>query len=69
MTGLKSNWRGAALNLLASSTLIFVLTQGSADWNSHTFDIELESGRRMAPFFSGAFSRCIPWQVPDRTID
>ncbi len=45
MTWLKSNWRGATLNLIASSVLIFVVTQGSADWNSHTFDIELESGK------------------------
>ena len=43
---LKSHWRWGALNLLGMCTFVFVLTQGSADWNrTDTFDPGLESGK------------------------
>jgi sulfoxide reductase heme-binding subunit YedZ len=46
MSWLTSNWRWAALNLLAISILIFVVSQGSTDWNAaDTFDPGLESGK------------------------
>jgi methionine sulfoxide reductase heme-binding subunit len=46
MAWLKSNWRWAALNLLAGSVLTGVLSLGSTDWNAtNTFDPGLESGK------------------------
>ena len=46
MNWLRMNWRWSALNLFAISTFVFVLTQGSTDWNrTDTFDPGLESGK------------------------
>ena len=46
MTWIKANWRWGALNLFAVLVLVYVLTQGSTDWNNtDTFDPGLESGK------------------------
>jgi len=46
MNWLRANWRRAAFNLFAVSTLVLVLTQGSTDWyRTDTFDPGLESGK------------------------
>lgn len=46
MAWLKSNWRWTALNLLALSVLVLVMSQGRTDWNTaETFDPGLESGK------------------------
>lgn len=46
MTWLKSNWRWAALNLFALSSLIVVLKWGKMGWSAtYTFDPGLESGK------------------------
>ncbi len=45
MVWLKSNWRWAALNLVALSVLAFLLTHGSLAWDAATFDPGLESGK------------------------
>ena len=46
MTWFKSHWRWSALNLFGVYTFIFVLTQGSVDWDRpDTFDPGLESGK------------------------
>ncbi len=45
MVWLRSNWRWAALNLFALAVLIYVLSQGSTDFNAETFDPGLESGK------------------------
>ncbi len=45
MVWLKSNWRWAALNLVALSVLAFLLTHGSVAWDAATFDPGLESGK------------------------
>ena len=42
----KSHWRWSTLNLFGVCALVFVLTQGSTDWNRpDTFDPGLESGK------------------------
>jgi len=46
LASLRSNWRWSALNLFAVFTFVFVLTQGSTDWNrTDTFDSGLVSGK------------------------
>jgi methionine sulfoxide reductase heme-binding subunit len=46
MTWIKANWRWGALNLFAVLVLVYVLTQGSTDWNNtDAFDPGLESGK------------------------
>jgi sulfoxide reductase heme-binding subunit YedZ len=46
MAGLTSNWRWTALNLLAVSIMLAVISQGSTDGNMNsTFDAGLESGK------------------------
>jgi sulfoxide reductase heme-binding subunit YedZ len=46
LASLWSNWRWGALNLFAVFTFVFVLTQGSTDWNrTDTFDSGLVSGK------------------------
>jgi sulfoxide reductase heme-binding subunit YedZ len=46
MVWLKSNWRGAALNLFGSSVVVGILAWGSRDMNNtNTFDPGLESGK------------------------
>lgn len=46
MNWFRANWRRAAFNLFAVSTLVLVLTQGSTDWyRTDTFDPGLESGK------------------------
>lgn len=43
---LRSSWCWGTLNLSAVFVLVFVLSQGSTDWNNmHTFDPGLESGK------------------------
>lgn len=46
MAGLTSNWRWTALNLLAVSIMLVVISQGSTDGNMNSaFDAGLESGK------------------------
>lgn len=45
MDWIRANWRWAGLNLFAICVLIYVLTQGSTDFNSDTFDPGLENGK------------------------
>jgi methionine sulfoxide reductase heme-binding subunit len=42
---LKTQWRWAILNLLAGFILLIVLTQGSQDWSTNSFEPMLESGK------------------------
>ena len=57
MDWLKSHWRWGTLNLLAVFTLVFVLAQGSTDWDKkETFDPGLESGKWAIRFLLACLS-------------